>query len=114
MLVDIHSNKVSPPTEIEDCLNGFSFSKTLKSFENEFEQIKDLLSEKNFDNDTLSFFSMNLTVSEQKQLEHFFDMNGIKYEFAKRYIDIDEYWKNEKGRNNLVPAWIEEIRNFFQ
>lgn len=114
MLVDIHSNKVSPPTEIEDCLNGFSFSKTLKSFENEFEQIKDLLSEKNFDNDTLSFFSMNLTVSEQKQLEHFFDMDGIKYEFAKRYIDIDEYWKNEKGRNNLVPAWIEEIRNFFQ
>lgn len=114
MLVDIHSNKVSPPTEIEDCLNGFSFSKTLESFSNDFKYLEGLLNEKNFDNDTISFFSMNLTVSEQKQLEEFFDTDGIKYEFAKRYVSIDEIWKTEKGRKNLVPTWIEDIRDFFE
>lgn len=113
MLVDIHSNNVSPPTEIEDCLNGFSFSKTLESFASEFEYIDGLLNEKDFDSDAISFFSMNLTVSEQKELEGFFDMDGVKYEFAKRYVDIDEYWKTKKGRENIVPNWIEEIRNFF-
>jgi hypothetical protein len=113
-LVDIHSNKVSPPTEIEDCLNGFSFSKALESFKSDYEYINDLLHGKDFDNDAISFFSINLTVSEQKQLEEFFDIDGIKYEFAKRYIQFDEFWKTEKGRNNVVPNWIEEIRGFFQ
>jgi predicted ATP-dependent endonuclease of OLD family len=114
ILVDIHSNKVSPPTEIEDCLNGFSFSKALESFKSDYEYINDLLHGKDFDNDAISFFSINLTVSEQKQLEEFFDIDGIKYEFAKRYIQFDEFWKTEKGRNNVVPNWIEEIRGFFQ
>ncbi|SET28001.1 AAA family ATPase [Kosakonia radicincitans] len=114
ILVDIHSNKVSPPTEIEDCLNGFSFSKTLETFKIDFKYLDKLLHGKNFDNNMISFFSMNLTVSEQKQLEEFFDTDGIKYEFAKRYVHIDEISKTEKSRKTSVPNWIEEIRGFFQ
>lgn len=113
-LVDIHSNKVSPPTEIENCLNGFVFAKTLESFVSDFEHLGDLLQGKDFDSEIISFYSMNLTISEQSILEDFFDTDGVKYEFARRYVNIDKFWRNKKNRDTVVPNWIEEIRGFFQ
>ncbi|WIF58806.1 AAA family ATPase [Atlantibacter hermannii] len=113
-LVDIHSNKVSPPTEIESCLNGFVFSETLKTFIKHFDYLQPLVDGKNFDNDLNSHFSMDLRQSEQIMLENFFDTEGIKYAFAKQYVSIDNIWNNIGSRVCPPPAWVDEIRGFFQ
>ncbi|MCE9883610.1 AAA family ATPase [Obesumbacterium proteus] len=113
LLVDSHSVKVSPPTEIENCLNGHVFSETLKTFFEDHDYLKELVDGKDLDNDMISYFSMDLRPGESKTLDHFFDTDGVKYEFAKRYIYIDELFNSEDYRNPPPPTWIEEIKNFF-
>ncbi|WP_447885735.1 AAA family ATPase [Serratia fonticola] len=113
LLVDTHSVIVAPPTEIENCLNGFVFSETIKTFINDFSFLEDLINGKDFDNDLLSYFSMNLRPNEAQALDEFFNAQGVKYEFAKRYIDIENMWKNERGRPTPPPAWLEEIKAYF-
>lgn len=111
ILVDIHSVKTSPPTEIENCLDGFIFHKTLETFVDEFNELDDLLHGKETDNNLVSYFTMDLRPREEKIFENFFNTEGIKYEFAKRYVSCDQSWKTRKGRP--TPSWIEEIRSFF-
>ncbi|TNL12963.1 hypothetical protein CYD30_03830 [Kosakonia cowanii] len=117
-LVDIHSNKVSPPTEIENCLNGLTFIRTLNSFIQrypEFEYLDEILSDKTTDDITLnSFYTMDLRPREEKILDKFFNTEGIKYSFAKRYIYIDQYLKEKKDIITPIPKWIEEIKRFFE
>lgn len=113
LLVDIHSVKVSPPTEIENCLNGYIFSETLKTFIPDFPYLEELITGKNFDNDLLSYFSMNLRPNEVQILDNFFNEQGVKYEFAKRYIDTDDFWNNTIGRPTPAPAWLDEIKAYF-
>lgn len=109
-LVDIDSVKVSPSTEIENCLNGFIFSETLKTFVEDYDFLIELIKNKNFDNDKISYFSMNLRPDEELVLDDFFNRNGIKYEFAKRYIFLNELLSDKE---RPAPVWLEEIRNYF-
>lgn len=113
ILVDMHSVKTSPPTEIENCLDGFIFHKTLETFIDEFNDLDNLLHGKDIDNNLASFFTMDLRPKEEKILEQFFNTEGVKYEFAKRYVSCDRFFKIKKGRATLPPSWIEEIRAFF-
>lgn len=113
ILVDMHSVKTSPPTEIENCLDGFIFHKTLETFIDKFNELDDLLHGKDIDNNLVSFFTMDLRPKEEKILEQFFNTEGVKYEFAKRYVSCDRFFKIKKGRATLPPSWIEEIRAFF-
>ncbi|EEG9716272.1 ATP-binding protein, partial [Salmonella enterica] len=118
ILVDIHSNKVSPPTEIENCLNGFTFVRTVKDFIHkypEFEYLDELLEGKTIDDTNLnSFYTMDLRPREEVILDRFFNTDGIKYSFAKRYIHIDQYLNEKTGTVTPTPAWIEEIKRFFE
>ncbi|WP_130100445.1 AAA family ATPase [Siccibacter turicensis] len=117
-LVDIHSNKVSPPTEIENCLNGFIFLQSLNYFRvrfSEFEYLTDLLSGKSTDDMRLnSFYTMDLRPREEAILDGFFNTDGIKYSFARRYISLDRYFTEKKGKDIPTPSWIEEIKRFFE
>jgi predicted ATPase len=113
ILVDMHSVKTSPPTEIENCLDGFIFHKTLETFIDKFNELDNLLHGKDIDNNLVSFFTMDLRPKEEKILEQFFNTEGVKYEFAKRYVSCDRFFKIKKGRATLPPSWIEEIRAFF-
>lgn len=117
-LVDIHSNKVSPPTEIENCLNGSIFISTLLHFIHNYEQFEYLddllLGEKDSETNLNSYYTMDLRPKEEIILDKFFNTEGIKYAFAKKYISIDKYLKEKNGINTPTPAWIEEIRSFFE
>ncbi|HCM9274303.1 TPA: AAA family ATPase [Enterobacter kobei] len=117
-LVDINSNKVSPPTEIENCLNGFIFLRTLTVFMHkypEFEYLDDIVAGKTTDDMNLnSFYTMDLRPREEAILDKFFNTEGIKYEFAKRYIRLVNYFVEKKGKVTPTPSWIEEIKHFFE
>lgn len=113
LLLDIHSVKVSPPTEIENCLNGYIFSVTLQSFLKEHDYLNDLIKGKDFKNNLLSYFSMDLRPREETILDKFFNSDGVKYEFAKRYIENDQFYNEIIGEICPTPPWIEEIREFF-
>jgi predicted ATPase len=114
ILVDVDSVKTSPPTEIENCLDGFVFHKTLETFVEDFNDLDNLLHGKEIDNNLASYFTMDLRPREEKILEAFFNMEGAKYEFARRYISCDRFWKIKRERVTSPPSWIEEIRSFFE
>lgn len=103
ILVDIDSNPVSPPTEIEDALNGEVFHKTMLTFISnnpELGFIKECPC-KDINNESGRFYDLRDT--EREVIMSFFDRDNNKYEFSKKYITLllDE---------NSVPEWISEIR----
>lgn len=103
-LIGIDSNPVSPPTEIEDALNGRHMFNTLKGFSSEHPDLDFLnLMQEPFEGP--SHFALDLRPSEKALIEMFFDSDNNKFDFAKRYTET-------LGENMLVPTWIEEIRNW--
>lgn len=109
IMVDINAKKKSPETEIEDCLDGKAFIKTLEFFKDEYPELTNihiqplLLGNKN------SFFTLNLRNSEKEILKSFLDHNkgDGKVQFAKKYIEI------VSEENYAVPEWIIELQNWF-
>ncbi|WP_205953952.1 AAA family ATPase [Pantoea stewartii] len=108
-LVDISSNPVSPPTEIEDCLNPLVFIDVLKSFSQEYDSLNVLLPSDDYEIDELtsSFYSMDLSPRNKKHLDSFLNSEGVKYSFSKRYEAFCD-----KG-DFLRPDWITSIEQFF-
>lgn len=51
-----------------------------------------------------SGLSLNLGHIEQKQLESFFDTDGMKTSFSKKYCELDT------AKN--APVWINQIKEF--
>jgi ABC-type cobalamin/Fe3+-siderophores transport system ATPase subunit len=103
-LVGIDSNPVSPPTEIEDALNGRHMFNMLKEFSKEFPDLNFLNSmEEPFDGP--SYFALDLRPSEKALIDMFFDSNNNKYDFAKKYAA-------SLTPEMLVPKWITEIRSW--
>jgi predicted ATPase len=107
-LIKMQDDKVSPPTEIEDCLEPNIFYETLKNFNDC--KLLDVL-EENLDKEAeVSYFAFDLRESERISLKKWFDKNNgyRKIEFAKRYVEI----ASQKGNVNL--SWIKEIKDFFK
>lgn len=108
-LVDISSNPVSPATEIEDCLNPKAFIETLKIFSNEYQSIMSLIpnEEDVIDESTSSFYAMDLSPRNKKELDLFFDSEGVKFKFSKQYESLcrDAEYKR--------PEWICLVEQFF-
>jgi predicted ATPase len=110
ILVDVNNVLMSPPTEIEDCLDPILFYHTLQEFIHKYEVIntlflkKDLETEEKYSGD---FF--DLTRKEKETIKDFFDDNqGFnKILFAKKYVELAEkpYFKD---RTHL--EWIQEIK----
>ena len=103
-LVNIDSNPVSPPTEIEDALNGRHVFNTLKLFSDEFEDLR-FLNEMSEPFEAPAHFSLDLRPSEKVFIDNFFNIGNNKYEFAKRY-------SKTLSSNMIVPSWILEIRSW--
>ncbi len=104
VLVNIHSNPVSPPTEIEDSLNGKLYFETLKTFIPEYSQLLFLNEIKDEISESSSFFALDLKTSQSKIIKSFFDTGNNKYLFAKRYSDA-------LTSDYKIPEWIKEIRS---
>lgn len=106
-LVSIEDTRKSPATEIEDALSPVTFIQTLQSFENP--QIDSIIEESGYIEDSsISAACLDLKLSGQNSLKTFFDSPGVKYRFAKKYIELDE-----KDLIGLPPSWIDDIKAIF-
>jgi hypothetical protein len=103
-LVGIDSNPVSPPTEIEDALNGKHMFNTLRGFSTKYPDL-DFLNSMAEPFDGPSYFALDLRPSEKTLIEMFFDSDNNKFDFAKKYTET-------LSKEMLVPSWIVEIRNW--
>ncbi len=114
-LVNIHSNPVSPATEIEDALNAHLFWKTLKKSREDYDEIlafcdayeDDTGGFENIDGDSFPRSVIDLRGSEWVKVQEFFDLPGVKYSFASKYVEMldDSY---------TVPEWVNEIRTWIE
>ena len=109
-LLKMQDEKVSPSTEIEDCLEPVIFYKTIEFF-GDCEIIKEIKENKKNEM-TNSYFAFDLRSSERKKLKKWFDKydGKRKLEFAKKYVEI-AYKSKSSG---LTLEWINEIKNFFK
>lgn len=105
-LVKPDSNPVSPKTEIEDCLDGKAFLKTLKEFTTEYTALSSIISNDQQENDLESHFHLDLSASKQRILEEFFDSSNNKFRFANSYI-------NNLGPLAEPPEWIKELKRLY-
>lgn len=107
-LVNIHSNPVSPATEIEDALNGQLFLDTLRTFQHAHPEFLGFLSDLPSEvQQTSSRISLDLRSSEWSFIEGFFNHENNKYLFAERYVGL----MNEE---HVVPEWINEIKGWLE
>lgn len=104
-LVSIHSNPVSPKTEIEDVLAGPAFYETLRLFVSDNQSLE-FLNSYPAASQGLSCFSLDLRDSEREEIESFFNTGNNKIIFAKKYIET-------LSPESVVPDWIAEIGSWF-
>ena len=106
ILTKIESNPKSPKTEIEDSLNGKLFLETLKEYETDNPELSNIIKRIKNPTEESTYFALDLSPSQRKLLEDFFDKNNYKFEFAKKYSQkISHEYK--------VPEWIEEIKKMY-
>lgn len=101
-------NSVYPPTEIEDVLNPSIFKQVLIYFNsNGYDNLlSNLISELSIGReDAPSGLAFDLRDSEKATLEEFFNLPGIKIEFAKKYCELD-------SKSDL--EWANEIAGFIK
>lgn len=68
----------------------------------EFEYLDDIVAGKTTDDMNLnSFYTMDLRPREEAILDKFFNTEGIKYEFAKRYTRLVNYFVEKKEKSRL-------------
>lgn len=102
------------PTEIEDCLNGEVFKKTIEIFDKNIQEI--LTDPKNIkDNSKNSYYYFDLRDSDREIIKKFFDKDYgyMKITFAKKYVEEIEK-SLLYGVEYEVPSWIDEIKSFFE
>ena len=108
ILVNIHSNPVSPATEIETALNGRLFLDTLRSFLPDYEELLDFIGEIDQEvSENSTHFALDLKGSQWGNIDLFFNDGNNKFDFAKRYVaSLNDIYH--------VPLWIQEIRGWLE
>ena len=97
-----NNNNINFPTEIEDCLNGEAFKRTLEDFDDEIKKI--INSPENISDKTNnSYYYFDLRNSDRKIIKTFFDRdNGyMKIKFAEKYCD--ELITFDKDFKKFIP-----------
>lgn len=108
-LININSNPKSPPTEIEDSLNGKAFYNVLKSFKQLYPSLLGFVDESIEKDEIPSFFALDLRPSEYNNLLEFFDSDNNKFDFATKFVkEIDS------GKSYKEMEWTKEIKMFFE
>ena len=110
VLIDVNSNLMNPPTEIEDCLNPIMYYQTLMEFSEEDNKIKTILQNNSLiETAKNSSEFLDLKTSEKKSIKDFFDGNeGFnKVRFAKKYTEISKqnFYSDIESLN-----WINNIK----
>jgi len=112
-LVDVNSNKNTPPTEIEDCLVPNIYIEALRQLSIDNQGVQTLIDQNPIiDNSFSSHNCMDLRPSDLKKVSLFFDENNgeNKVLFAKKYIEILD-GIDEDDRQEL--PWVIEIKEIF-
>ena len=105
-LIKLTSNPKSPKTEIEDVLNSKIAHKTLLHFKEIYpEKLNFIIDDMNCIENT-AYYDLNLGPRDYQKLIEFYDFENIKFEFAKKYIELVEY-------DNTIPKIITDIKIFF-
>lgn len=110
-LVEVMSNKINPPTEIEHSLNPVVFYQTLQELCKNHSELEDLLNSKPFNEEAkYSANFLDLTDSEKTTISRFFDDNEgyNKVLFAEKYTELITKNIFKKERN---LDWIDQIKN---
>ncbi|UAM98742.1 ATP-binding protein [Polaribacter litorisediminis] len=109
-LIDVNRNSMNPPTEIEDCLSPYVYKQTLIEFTEEYESIKNIISNCEVrDNATNSYSTFDLRDSEKDDIKDFFDDNQgyNKIRFAEKYIEI---LQKPLFKEETEMEWITKIK----
>lgn len=106
-LMKLTSNPKSPKTEIEDILNGKKVYETLKYFKTIYPDKLDFLIDDLALNENVAYFELDLSPSNNKKLEDFYNHENIKFEFANKYIELSQ-------EGDTIPSVITEIKSFFE
>jgi hypothetical protein len=106
LLVKIDQNPVSPKTEIEDALNGKLFFDTLSTFLTDHPEVANIIGDVSNPTQEAVYFALDLSPSKNQLLEKFFDKEGIKFSFAKKYVE-------GMSEDYEVPEWIDDIKKMF-
>ncbi|GHC33039.1 hypothetical protein GCM10010082_29500 [Kushneria pakistanensis] len=107
-LVNIDSNPVSPATEIEDCLNGKLFLETLRLFSEDYSELVGFVNDIDLVSDELDVkFALDIKSSEWEKIKRFFDCEGVKYRFARKYVDTMK-------QDHAIPSWVLEVRKMLE
>lgn len=102
-LVDIEHTEKNPETEIEDALSAKPYIETLISIAPE--NIKNLITPASTrESADTSAYALDLKESERELLTNYFDSTGVKYTFAKKYVEICQ------SNRSPAPLWISDIR----
>ena len=105
-LIKLTSNPKSPKTEIEDVLNSKIAHKTLLHFKEIYpEKLNFIIDDMNCIENT-AYYDLNLGPRDYQKLIEFYDFENIKFEFAKKYIELVE-------DDNTIPKIITDIKIFF-
>lgn len=108
-LVKVDGNPISPATDIEKVLNGKIFLQTINEFKDDYPKIAFLPNKISSPQDGLnSFFALDLKRTENLIVEDFFKEPGVKFNFAKRYIE-----NCNKANESLSLEWMKEVKGFF-
>ncbi|ELY4572836.1 AAA family ATPase [Cronobacter turicensis] len=107
-LLKTTDNKLSPPTEIEDALDGLFFYETIyriyKNGDKRFsfiENVEILCS-------NVAAGIMDLTTSQKQIIKNYFDEPGKKNFFCDQYIDV--LYESDEIH---TPTWLNDIVDFF-
>ncbi|MDT3604956.1 AAA family ATPase [Cronobacter dublinensis] len=107
-LLKTTDNKLSPPTEIEDALDGLFFYETIhriyKNGDNRFsfiENVEILCS-------NVAAGIMDLTTSQKQIIKNYFDEPGKKNFFCDQYLDV--LYESDEVH---TPTWLNDIVDFF-
>lgn len=105
-LVKIDDPKMTASTVIEDVLDGSIFKFTLEKFKIDHEL--QFIDNAEFYEQYCSAWCFLLAPHNKKEIKSFFAKENIKYEFAKKYVEIASQISNKD------PEWIKELKLWFQ
>ena len=106
-LKKLSDNSVYPPTEIEDTLIANCFFETIHSilFEDDLlDEFEELTEISDYSDNIPSGLAFNLSQSQIRELDRFFNLPGMKVKFALRYVENDLFV--------ILPSWAVDIENF--
>lgn len=105
-LVPIHSNIVSPATDIELALNGKLFHEALHLFTEDYpDDLGFLLNTPKTQSEGPSYFALDLRQSEWASINSFLNKDNNKYNLSLRYSELVK-------DTHKTPEWIDEIKSW--